>query len=654
MNKTHKLFFYTAFFFLSVFSLSSSFAQEQLGLRGRADRLFQGYQYANAVPIYLKLVDTQKPRLSDMERLAESYQKMSNYGDAENWYARVIQDPKSNPENLIHYAEVLKQNAKYSDAKKALQAYADKTGKGQAVAHEIAGCDSALIWMANPTLHKLENETAVNTINSEFSAFPINGQVYFAGEPNLSVSDKRYGWTGNSYLRVYTADSQGSNKLSNPSISGLPFNEENYHVGPVSSDASGNTLFVTRTYPGKHAEVEKENKVKYRTHKLELYIYTKEGNDWKATPFAYNNVKEYSVGHASISPDGKTLYFASDMPGGVGGTDIWFSEQQADGAWGVPRNAGTSINTEKDELFPNIAADGNLYYSSNGLPGMGGLDIFNSVGSKSSWSKPANVKYPLNSAGDDFAFISNELTEDNVKGYLSSNRQGGKGDDDIYSFSFEKQKAKIILLLKGTTYNKDTKEALAEASVTLFSEGRKIVAKKNSAQDGSFLFELEKESDYKILAQKAGFAADSATVSTKGIMKSDTLYASLYLDPILVVGKTFQLENIHYDFDKDNIRKDAADILDRLLDILRENPTLKIELASHTDSRGSDSYNLDLSQRRAQSAVNYLVSRGINRDRMVAKGYGETRLLNRCANGVECSVAEHQANRRTEFTVLEF
>lgn len=633
--------------FLLSFCLSAG-AQEQPGLRERADRLFKEYQYANASKIYLKLVDVKQPKLKDMERLATCFQKMNNYEDAETWYSRVVAVPDSKVENLLAYGAVLKTNSRYDQAKKALQEYAGKTGNGKLVANDIAGCDSALVWMANPTTHKIRNEEQINTANADFSAFPSAGQVYFTAE--AEEKSKTYGWTGNSFLKVYTASRAADNGLSGVQLANKNINHESYHVGPVSSNRAGDVLFLTRTYPGKKGEVSKEEKHSYRTHNLELFILKKVNGTWQTpVPFAYNDVQKYSVGHAALSNDEKILYFVSDMPGGQGGTDIWYSTVNADGSWGTPVNAGNVINTPGNEMFPSITADGKLFYSTNGLPGMGGLDIFSSTGQQSEWSKPQNLRYPINSAGDDFAFIANnELSS----GYLSSNRKGGKGSDDIYSFHYTKPR--IILALSGFTYNKKTNEKLSETAITLYNGGREIVAKQISKTDGVFFFELEPGVDYKVVGAKNGFYGDSTTVSTRGIVKSDTLNTSLYLDPLFEKGKIIALKNIHYDFDKDNIRPDAAKILDELVRTMRDNPTLKIELGSHTDSRGVDIYNLDLSQRRARSAVNYLVSRGISRDRMVAKGYGETKLLNRCANGVKCSPAEHQANRRTEFTILDY
>ena len=631
-------------------SCTVAVSQEQPSLRDRADELYRRYEYANAAKLYTRLVDTKKPRLGDLERLAESYLLMNDYESAENWYARVVQHEDSPAGNLLAYGDVLKANGKYAEAKEQLEAYAEATGDRAGVALQIAGCDSALVWMANPTVHKLRNE-GVNTALSEFSAFPAGKAVYYAGEAQGEAGT--YGWTGNPYLRVYTAGRGADNTLSGATLAGDAINNGEYHVGPVAADAAGNTLFVTRTYVGKEGEQTKENQRKYRTNKLELYIHTKQDDgSWTVEPFAYNNVQEYSVGHAALSTDGHTLYFASDMPGGQGGTDIWYSERQTDGSWGEPINAGETINSDGDELFPNIGTDGRtLYYSSDGFAGMGGLDVFGATGSKGEWSTPRNLAYPVNSPGDDFAYLLTGEDEESMAGYLSSNRKGGKGGDDIYSFSFEKPR--IIIILMGTTSNKQTGERI-DATVTLFDGEREIVAKKSSGAEGAFEFVLDRNRSYTVLANKEGYHADSAKVSTVGITKSDTIEVALLLEPVFRIGDTFELENIYYDFDKDNIRPDAAAILDELVRTMRDNPTLKIELSSHTDSRGSDAYNEDLSQRRAQSAVDYLVSRGIARERMEAKGYGERRLTNHCSDGVGCSVAEHQANRRTEVTVLDF
>ncbi|TJZ60371.1 OmpA family protein [Sphingobacterium olei] len=627
-----------------------SLAQEQPSRRGRADLLYDKLEYANAAAAYEKLVDVKKPRTGDMERLADSYRRINAYELAENWYSRVVAQPDHKQESLLHYAEVLKKRGRYAEAGKQYRAYQEKYGSAENITRYIQGADSAVLWMKSPTLHSLKNEAAINTDLSEFSLVSTSGGVIYAGEPHGLLNNKS-GMTGQSYLKVYAADRARDGELSGPNVMGDAFNNALYHIGPVAVNSAEDVLYVTRTYPGKEGENYRSDGLKWRKQNLELKIYRKDGTDWAEEDFAHNNVKEYSLGHAALSSDGKVLYYASDMPGGHGGVDIWYSELQGDGSWGAPKNAGPRINSGGDEMFPNVSGD-TLYFSSDGWVGMGGLDIYRSIGSRSTFSTPENLRYPLNSAGDDFAYVVGVSDEDVIYGYLSSNRPGGKGGDDIYSFTFAKPK--FIIVLEGLTRNRETGELLPSASVTLFHKGKEIAAKGVTDKDGRITFTLNKGEPYRLLAEKPGYHSDSTSVEGLFPARDTTVRVVMNLHPVHKVGDKFVLENIYYDFDKHNIRKDAALILDQLVATMRDNPTLRIELSSHTDSRGSDSYNEKLSQRRAQSAVDYIVTRGIARDRLVAKGYGETRLVNKCSNGVPCSVADHQANRRTEVEVLAY
>lgn len=640
------------FFFVIMLLGNVLFAQEQLGVREKADALYAQHQYAYAAEIYLRLIESKSARFSDLENLANCYYKMNDYEAAETWYSRVIENPNSPPRNLLIYGRILKNNSRYPEAKQVLQEYSRKVRTDRSVKNEIEGCDSAIIWLSNPTKHQLKNESAVNTPNSEFGAFPVKDNVYYAAEPKAEAGLKNtYGRTGKSYLKIHQAKRNADLTLFDALLNNeLIYNKAPFHTGPLATNNAGNVFYVTRTQTGKKKNRAKmyEEGEQYKTSTLELYVYTKTNEGWDVQPFQYNNPSQYSVGHATLSPDEKTLYFVSDMRGSLGGTDIWYCELQANGSWSVPKNAGKAINTTENEMFPFVASDGTLYYSSNGLPGMGGLDIFKAKGERSSWTKIQNMGYPLNSANDDFAFV---IDTDNYSGYLSSNRKGGAGNDDIYSFRHTRPK--LILALEGVVYNKKTLQELPLATISLLANGE-LAARKESITDGSFYFDLSEDTDYTVLAQKPAFYADSVSFTTKGLLVSDTLKAILNLDPLFEIGKTLRLQNIHYNFDKYDIRPDAAKILDELVRTLRDNPTLKIELASHTDSRGSDSYNLDLSQRRAQSVVDYLVRRGISRARLTAKGYGESKLLNHCINGAKCSADEHQQNRRTEFTILEF
>lgn len=583
-------------------------AQEQPTFRERAEALFQRYEYARAADFYTRLVDRAKePSRQDLQRIAESYYRMRDFGLAEMWYGRVVAHTDHTEADILKYADVLKANGKYEEAKNWYQRYADQTGLWDDVTVQIAGCDSSLLWRSAPSGHVIRNEEQLNTSGSEFSAFPIDGKIWYVGEPTQHPSISReaiYGWTGRPFLKIHRADLGEDQALVFRELLGVDLNGTPYHVGPVASPDAGETLYVTRTVTRPTNPNETKRERTYREHRLELYTYAQQNRKWVPTPFAHNESDKYSVGHATFSEDGQIIYFVSDRPGGAGGTDIWYAERQSDGSWGEPRNAGTSINTAGDELFPMMGPDGHLYYATDGLPGMGGLDIFQSRGSKESWSQPRNMGFPVNSSGDDFAYVVTWEGEKEQRGYFSSNRSGGKGGDDIYSFAVQ-----------------STPGALAGA-------------RPGKVEPGRF------------------GRLDSTGIKTMEVKGSDTSHVAV-VEPELSVGKTFTLENLYYDFDKHEIRPDAARVLDQLLETMREYPTLKIELSSHTDSRGNEQYNLALSQRRAQAAVDYLVGQGIARSRIIAKGYGETRLINACGNDVDCTEEQHQQNRRTEVTVLE-
>lgn len=644
---------YIYIFILGFLSLSMvAEAQEQKGYRGRAEQYFRSGEYMRAAEIYSRLVDVKRPRVADIERLGECYLYISEFETAENWLSRAYRSDGHSSETVLHYAEALKQNGRYPEAKEVLLDYSTRYGESDEVSLQIAGCDSAVLWLADPTAHRIHNLEAVNTDLSEFGFYPTGNGGIYAAEPKVYSESLKSQMTGRGFLKVFSVESVGEDYV-NPVLMDAPYNDARYHVGPIIADAAQRTLYVTRTYPdSENTERYNDADMRFRKHNLELKIYNlDDAGEWVEEDFAYNNVKEFSLGHAALSDDEQRLYYASDMPGGYGGVDIWYSERQTDGSWGAPVNAGETINTAGDEMFPAVFKD-RLFFSSNGHVGMGGLDIFESEISGDTFAKPVNLQYPVNSASDDFSFVMLQDNFEAIEGFLSSNRVGGVGGDDIYRFSYAKPK--IIITLEGVTLNKKTGERLPASTVSLFSPSGQLIARKAADAQGDFSFSLDRGVDYVVRAEHEGFHSDSTYIGAVFATKDTIIKTVLELEPIFVVGQKFVLENIYYDFDKHNIRKDAAEVLDELVVTMRDNPTLKIELSSHTDSRGSDSYNMKLSQRRAQAAVDYLVTRGIARDRMVAKGYGESRLVNHCKNGVPCSIAEHQANRRTEVEVLEF
>ncbi|MDR2285129.1 MAG: OmpA family protein [Sphingobacterium sp.] len=625
-------------------------AQEQPGRRARAEQEFLRMEYANAAQSYEQLVlDKKKPKTEDLERLAESYYYIKRYDLAENWFSRVVVLQDASQEAHLKYAEVLKQQGKYPEAKEQYRAYIGKYGASPEVERAIVGADSAAYWMQHPTKHQINNEQAINTALAEFGLTPTANGALYATEPNSILQDKS-GMTGQSYLRVYSAERRIDGSLHYPNLMTESFNNSPYHVGPVAVNLANDVLFVTRTYAGKDAQKYKAHSQRWKKQNLELKIYRKNGETWTEEDFPYNNVKEYALGHAALNKDEKILYFASDMPGGQGGVDIWYCELQQDGSWGAPKNAGSQINTSGDEMFPSVEGD-EFYFSSTGHIGMGGLDIFKATGAKSTFTVPVNMGYPVNSASDDFAFVTSMDDAMHTMGYLSSNRAGGVGSDDIYSFSLTKPRLNIELLT--VVKDKKTGEILDRAVVMLYEEN-KVIARGSTDNKGEIYFDIDKGLAYRVYGEREGYMADSASFNAVYPRQDTTIYLTLNLQPVNKVGEKFVLENIYYDFDQSKIRPDAALILDKLVATMRNNSTLKIELSSHTDSRGAKKYNERLSQRRAQAAVDYIVGKGIERDRLVAKGYGESRLVNKCADGVDCTPDEHQANRRTEVEVIAY
>lgn len=641
--------FYLLLLALCLTNIYNASAQEQMSHRDRAYAFYLSGEYAKAIDFYGKIFERGNLKPEEVLAVANSYRGINEYGHAAEWYKNYL-SAQDKAEVRWDYAKVLKALGKYEEAKEEFLKVKEQPEYVNSVEVEVQGCDSAIVWRANPTTHLLKNEEAINTDLSEFAVWPLDEAVVYAGEPSV-IEGNISGKTGQAFLKVYSASiDQDQVSLKYPNIMSEVFNDEKYHVGPITANAANDVLFVTRTNPNRDYESVKHQGMRFRKKNLELIIYKKEGDNWVGEPFPYNNVKEYSLGHAALSADEKTLYFASDMPGGMGGVDIWTSALNEDGSWGIPTNLGEMVNTAGDEMFPSVFED-TLYFSSNGHVGMGGLDIFKATGLNGNFNRVENLQYPINSSADDMAFVVKSDNEDIQYGYLSSNREGGKGSDDIYSYAFKKPKITITLI--GKAYDKETNQLIDGVSIEL-AAARADASIRLNATGGTFEQTIDKQTAYSLAASKTGYMGDNASIEAIYPTKDTTVYVDFFLQPVHEKGIKFVLEDIYYDFDKHNIRPDAALILDKLVKVMIDNPTLKIELSSHTDSRGSDSYNMKLSERRAKSAVDYLISKGIAAERMVAKGYGETRLVNRCANGVNCTEKEHQQNRRTEIEVLDY
>lgn len=639
-------------FILSVASTNLLHSQDIGNIQKRADKAYASYNYKDASELYVQVVQNKTFKVRNLTRLADCYVKLNNTKTAEKVYEQLMVLTQNNPFILKPYAEVLKSNQKYLEAKKVFIDYIVTSKDTASVIVNLLGCDSAIAWTAKPTSYKIVNQNAVNNNLSNFGVFANNKKAYFVTEAMPTSKKNQYKRTGNSYLRIYTADIAKDFSLNNPKLDSAIYNNEKYHTGPIVTNKSRNKFFVTTNYEGSRGEKIKENNLRFKNNNLELNIYSLNNGKYTSEAFAYNNVKLYSVGQAALSNNDQTLYFTSDMPGGFGGTDIWFSNLTAEGKWDKPQNAGNSINTAKNEMFPTVTAD-TLFFSSNGHIGMGGLDIFKATGSKNKWKNVTNLKYPINSAADDFNFSVYQTLADTTHGYFSSNRNASKGSDDIFSFTFVKEKPPVFAV-QGKILKKPTTVSLPGTKISLYENGVKVVDNVSTNPDGSYAFNLKPEADYALIAKKQKFQSDSVLLSTKGLIKSQIFTVDLSLDSLFEIDKIINLANIYYNFDKDDIRPDAANVLDGLVQTMIDNPTLKIELRSHTDSRANDKYNLKLSQRRATSAVNYIVEHGISAKRITAKGYGEKVLVNKCKNDIDCTEEEHQANRRTDFRILKF
>ena len=683
---------FTAYFLLFIMSLSIgslSAQKDQNGILAGANDAFTRYEYANAAKLYEKIVDRNNKNLFAVSRLAFCYKSMNRFDEAEKYYKIAISLPGVVASDWLFFGDILKNNGKYDAAKEIYKEYQNRSDSID-ITNKINGCDSALLWIKHPDGYSIENVGYLNTTKSDWGAVynPITNSIVFVSDSmrntkknffQKTFNETLYGWTDNYFQKIYT---QSTNKddLFNNRIHEIDpnINSFDYHTGPVVFSQNYDSIYFTVTHPGVDPVAKEKvgNKGKLSTilstNRLEIYLSTlnKSGQWNKPEPFPYNNAASYSVGHAALSIDGKVLYFTSDMPGGIGGLDIWYCERLITGNWGLPKNCGNQINTKDDEAFPVIAPNGNLYFASKGHIGMGGYDLFVTAGEKNKWTKPLNMGSPINSPGDDFYYYA----KDDTSGFFASNRKGGMGSDDIYQFvttapiTIFHPSGKLILETK--VIDNATKQPIYDAALEFQNTSSDVQWKQKSDGDGKDWHEVDANNPYAITVSKQGYYSSIVAINTKDSY-TDTFKIVIPLDnkggakptpkvykltdqiTSLHEGDKFRLNNIHYDFDKDNIRPDAALILDTLVDILKQYPSMVIELSSHTDSRGSDQYNYNLADRRARSAVAYLITRGIDRKRLIARGYGEMMLLNRCSNGVVCSEEEHQENRRTEVRIIK-
>lgn len=643
--------------------IDSSFAQKKSKDEIKGDESFELGEFAEAIQNYKVAYSKEKnnSRKIDMVfRIGQCYMYKNEPKSAELWFKKAIMVKYPDPIVHLFYANELKKNGKFEDAIEQFKIYKKLVPNDKRADIGVQSCEMSAKWQANPTRYAVENMAFFNSKASDFSTVFSSkkfDQVIFSSNREGSKGNRVHKVTGQGFTDLWEAKKDRKGKWSVPtSLTGDLVNTDD-DEGACSLNLKGNTLFFTR------CRVEKA-----RIVGCKIYEAVRKGLAW-GDPLLVNISganDSINIAHPSLSEDELTLYFVAELPGGYGGKDIWMIKRsKRTDAFGEPMNLGTEINTPGNEVFPYSRTNEELYFSSDYHIGMGGLDIFKASLQQNGKWKVENMKCPINSPQDDFGIV---FQGNNEYGFFASSRPGGLGEDDIYRFALPP----LAFSISGVCIDEKTEEPIASAKVVLKgSDGTTEEA--TSEVNGSFHFKLGPNTDYQISTSAEGYLNGKAGVSTKGIEKDKDFKTDIYMAPI---AKPIELPNILYDLGKWDLRPESMTSLDKLVQTLNDNPNIVIELRSHTDFRSDNQFNIELSQKRAQSVVDYLISKGIVAERLVAKGYGETmpkivdkkiaerysflqegqkldeRFIKSLATVEEQEVA-NQINRRTEFQVLK-
>ena len=595
----------------------------------KADKLFSSYQYSSAIKEYESLVKKKKANAYVYKQLADSYYHLNNTDKAAQYYSQAVKSSQS-AETHYNYAQALKNQAKYTEANSQMDKFAS-----------LAPTDSrAIAYKQNPnyiqslqSLPKLFDvaETKINSSDgSDFGAVLGDNNILHFASTRSGKKDKKN--TGATYLDIFQSVYSADGTLSEPtSVNDL---NSSFHDGPMTVSKDGNVAFFSRDGRSE-GTVAKDKNANARIGKVGIYRAEKKDGKWKnikALPF---NSTEYNAGNPTLSKDGKTLYFESDMPGGLGDSDIWKVAVNSNGTYGKPENLGAKVNTEGREGFPFIADDGTLYFASNGKLGFGGLDVFKL---ESKASEAVNLGQPVNSEKDDFAFTFNDTKE---IGFVSSNR---KGSDNIYYVNPICGREALVVVKDARTG-----KVLNGASVSFIDSSKKTLETETTDAKGETSFYTECNKGYSLQASLDRYEPGTAVLDPSKGGKTTT---EILLQPIIpiVLPTEVILNPIHFDFDKSDITAQGAEELDKLVKVMNEYPEMVIFAKSHTDRKGSLAYNDRLSERRAKSTVDYIVSKGISKDRITGKGFGKRELLVDC--GEDCTDEQDATNRRSEFIIV--
>jgi len=612
---------------LSLIFISGIVFSQDIAIK-KADQLFGSYQYVEAIKSYLEIIKNKQGNQNVYRNLADSYYNIYNTTEAVKWYEKVV-EKNADAETYFRYSQALKSIGNYTEANEKMKKFATLIPNDVRAKEFMQNQNYKLTLDNTQALFSIEKTTISEPKSNDFAAIlTTTNEVYFVSTRNSKKIDK---WSNEPYIDIFKTTRNNDGSFSK--VEEIKELNSMYHDGPVTISADGNTMFFARDGHSTNL-YEKDKKNNAKIGQLGIYKAQKNNGKWEIKEGLPINNISYSVSHPSLSKDGKTLFFASNMAGGMGESDIWKIAITENG-YGEPINLGDKINTASREVFPFITNKDELYFASTGWSGFGGLDIFKVENN----SQVINLGKPVNTEKDDFSFSLN--TELN-KGYFSSNRNG---NDAI----FEATPICGIDLMVSVTDAKTGKN-IENAKVTILDENNTLLYSTVTNTFGKCKQLLTCDESYSIQITASNYENVAFPIS-----KSDSnqieIPVKLIPNEVIITDKEVLLGDVYFEFNKSNITPVGAAQLDKLVSVLNSNPTMIISVKSHTDSKGNLSYNLKLSEQRAQATVQYIVSKGINKERVFGKGYGYTEPKIACS--VNCTEEEDAINRRSEFIILK-
>lgn len=615
-----------------------------------ANKKYESLSYIDAISIYEKVAKKGYKSVELFERLGNSYYFNSEFEKACHWYEELFGMQKEiTPEYYYRYSQSLKSKGDYKKSDEMMLAFIQKAGTD--LRASIYSKNSNYLDKITANSGRFEiSDAGVNSELSDYGgAFLGDSFVFTTGRDTATLFSIKMKWNNQAFTNLYISERITDSTFSQPKKLNRNINSR-FNESSAIFTKDGKTMYFTRN----NFNEGKKRSSSERITLLKIYRSRFTDRGWGQPEQLPFNSDQYSVAHAALSPDEKILYFVSDMPGSYGQSDLYKVTINTNGTFGKPQNLGKPINTEGKETFPFVSADNTLYYSSDGHPGLGGLDVFSlKINTDGSYNTVDNVGTPVNSGTDDFAFI---IDSESRNGFFSSNRQGGKGLDDIYRFK-ETRKISCEQSVSGTVRDKETGSFISGAYVILSDQNFKVLDSLTVDVQGYYSFSVPCGSGYYIRVGKDTYETDEISVKIpdfegKTSMVDITLGKRNKIFKIGDdIGPKLGIQSIYFDLDKAIIRSDALPELEKILDLMESHPSLRIDVRSHTDSRQTADYNLKLSDARAKATMQWLVEHGVSRERLSGRGYGESELLNKCADGVECTEQEHQLNRRSQFIV---